>query len=378
MKIRYKAVPYDSNCYASFPGLAQSNGVLHLVHRVAGNQSHNAALTGLPTHHDKDSWAVHLFSKDGGENWSDPKVIFSTSLGVNDPSITALGDGRLLARFTEMDVQPASRRDCLKGPLVAHRPDLGIVSGVAGNYISISCDGGESWETPRLMDLKDNRYAVTREPVVELSDGTLLLSMYEGSAFKTESCFVVRSWDGGQTWRDASTLATDMAGTSSQFGGINSNESALLLIPGNKLLAIIRSDESYYTNNGKDFMSVGGVGELRCSFSDNSGLSWSPISNTGVFGQPASLVLLPGGEIFMSYGRRRKPYAVCFRISNDLGRSWGQEHVIRDNITVWDFGYPATAITDRAIHVAYYIPDSEGVRHIELSTIQLLDLQGLA
>lgn len=378
MKIRFNTVPYDENCYSSFPGLAQRNGDLHLVHRVAGEQSRNAALAGLPTHHDKDSWVVHLISKDGGENWGKPNIIFSTRLGVNDPSITALEDGRLLARFTEIDVQPASKRNTLNGPLLAHRPDLGIVSAVAGNYISISYDGGDNWETPRLMDLKDHRYSVTREPVVELSDGTLLLSMYASSAFKTESSFVLRSWDGGQTWRDASVLAADVAGINSQFGGNNYNESALIRLPGHKLLAIIRSDESYYTNNGEDFMTVGGVGEFRCSFSDNAGLSWSPISPTGVFGQPASLALLPEGKIFMSYGRRRKPYAICYRISKDFGKTWGGEHVIRDQISVWDFGYPATAITEEAVHVAYYVPDSKGVRHIELSTIQIKDLEGFA
>ena len=378
MKIRYKTIPYDRNCYASFPGLAQKNGILHLVYRVAGAKSHNAALKGFPTHHDRDSSVVYLVSKDFGQNWSDPETIFSTSLGVNDPSITALSDGRLLARFTEIDVKPSSARDYLKGPLLAHRPDLGSVSGVAGNYISFSYDDGESWETPQLMDLENHRYSITREPVVELSDGTLLLSMYESTPFKTESSFVLRSWDGGGTWRDASTLATDKAGNNSQFYGINYNESALLVLPDNRLLAIIRSDESYYTNEGKDFMTVGGVGEFRSSYSDNLGLSWSPLFLTGVFGQPASLALLPSGKIFMSYGRRREPYAICYRISHDLGRSWEEEHVIREEISIWDFGYPTTVVTDKAVHVAYYIPDTEGVRHIELSTIQFEDIEGFS
>lgn len=376
MKIRYKTIFYDCNFYASFPSLAQTNGVLHLVHRVAGTKSKNAALNGFPTHHDRDSWVVYLFSKDDGESWSDPRIIFSTSSGVNDPSITALRDGRLLTRFTEIDVQPSVKRDCLKGQLLSHRPDLGTVSAVAGNYVSFSHDDGISWETPRLMDIENHRYSITREPVVELSDGTLLLSMYESTPFKTESSFVVRSWDGGETWRDASSLASDAAGECSQICGVNYNESALLKLSENKLLAIIRSDESYYTNEGKDFITVGGVGELRCAFSDNSGLSWSPLQSTGVFGQPASLALLPDGKIFMSYGRRRKPYAICYRISNDLGRSWGDEYVIRDNILVWDFGYPSTTIANEAVHVAYYIPDEKGVRHIELSTIRFANLEG--
>jgi hypothetical protein len=376
LKIQYSTVPYDHKRYASFPGLAQRSGVLHLVYRVAGTNSQVAALKGSPTHHDIDSSAVYLVSKDGGENWSDPQTIFSTKLGVNDPSITALRDGRLLARFTEIDVKPSSRRGCLEGRLLAHRPDLDSVSAVAGNYISFSYDNGESWAPPELMDLESHRYSISREPVVELSDGTLLLSMYESTPFKTEFSFVVRSWDGGKTWRDASILAADEAGESSQFGGINYNESALMSLPGNRLLAIIRSDESYYTNAGQDFMSVGGVGEFRCSYSDNQGLSWSPVCPTGVFGQPASLALLPGGRIFMSYGRRKEPYAICYRISHDLGRSWGEEYVIRDEISVWDFGYPATAVTDAAVHVAYYVPDSNGIRHIELSTIKFKNLEG--
>jgi hypothetical protein len=377
VKILYTTIPYDYNCYSSFPSLAQTNGVLHLVHRVAGTKSKNAALNSMPTHHDKDSWVVYLASKDGGKNWSDPKILFSTSLGVNDPSITALRDGRLLARFTEIDVQPSSRRDYLKGPLLAHRPDLGTVSAVAENYISYSYDDGVSWDTPRCMDLGKHRHSVTREPVVELMDGTLLLSMYLSTAFKTESSFVVRSWDGGETWRDESSLAIDPTGACSQFCGINYNESALLCLSENKLMAIIRSDESYYTNEGNDFMTVGGVGEFRCSFSDNSGLSWSPLRNTGIFGQPASLALLPDGKIFMSYGRRREPYSICYRISSDLGVSWGNEYIIREKIPVWDFGYPTTVVTDSAVHVAYYIPDARGVRHIELSTIQFDNLEGL-
>jgi hypothetical protein len=136
------------------------------------------------------------------------------------------------------------------------------------------------------------------------------------------------------------------------------------------MLAIIRTDSSYFTNDQKDFMSVGGVGTLRISQSLNAGLSWSAPVDSGIWGQPASAVCV-GGSIYVVYARRTLPYVVACRKSTDNGVTWGAELVIRSGLEFWDFGYPSVAVTDSQIIVAYYVPNADGSRYIETAVFDV-------
>ena len=65
--------------------------------------------------------------------------------------------------------------------------------------------------------------------MLELSDGTILLPVYE-SREAEDSSWIYRSRDGGQTWGDTTQIAEGL------------NETALLRLPSGKLIAMMRLD----------------------------------------------------------------------------------------------------------------------------------------
>jgi hypothetical protein len=72
------------------------------------------------------------------------------------------------------------------------------------------------------------------------------------------------------------------------------------------------------------------------------------------------------------YGRRTRPYGIRARVSEDGGRTWGRERVLRDDGGSWDLGYPRVVkLPGGAVMAAYYFNRADdpiqcngGVRHI--------------
>jgi hypothetical protein len=282
----------------------------------------------------------------------------------------ATKDGRLLLRVTEIEARPTKERAKLAGPLLAHREDLGTVSSVTGNYLIVSHDFGNTWEKPLRMKWGEHDHAISREPIVELQDGTLLLSIYESRPQAAERSYLLRSYDDGLNWTDSALIAADPRAANSCYQGKSFNETAIIGLAPNRLLAIIRTDESYYTNRGDDFMTVGGVGTLHRSYSDNAGLSWSSAESTGVFGQPAALIKT-SGRLMMVYGKRARPYSIGLRTSADEGKTWSSETIVRTDASHWDIGYPAICSDGTRAYVAYYWQTESGQRVIAMSKVSI-------
>jgi len=72
------------------------------------------------------------------------------------------------------------------------------------------------------------------------------------------------------------------------------------------------------------------------------------------------------------YGYRLPPYGVRMRVSEDEGRTWGREGILRDDGGSWDLGYPrVTELAPGELLAVYYmnrrddpIQMNGGVRHI--------------
>jgi hypothetical protein len=185
MNWTYKELKYNSETYTTFPCLTSDGKKLFLVYREAFQNSSIRAKQGAPTHHDNDSRILFTASHDLGVTWSEPKEIFKGKYGVNDPGITILKDGRLIVRVSEIEVKPSANRSQLEGRLLNHRSEFAEVSAVYGNSIIISHDFGQNWEAPQKMNLGQHQYAISREPIIELVDGTLVLSLYESTPFRS-------------------------------------------------------------------------------------------------------------------------------------------------------------------------------------------------
>jgi len=109
--------------------------------------------------------------------------------------------------------------------------------------------------------------------------------------------------------------------------------------------------------------------------SDDGGLTWEFRSRVNDFGAPGSLVAMADGRLVVVYGYRLPPYGIRAVVSEDEGRSWGPEIVVRDDGGSWDLGYPnAFEAEPGRIGVIYYFNERDdtvqadgGVRHIARS-----------
>src|SRR5690606_19465325 len=98
-------------------------------------------------------------------------------------------------------------------------------------------------------------------------------------------------------------------------------------------------------------------------------------SRVNDFGAPGSLVAMADGRLVVVYGYRLPPYGIRAVVSEDGGRSWGPEIVVRDARGSWDLGYPnAVEAAPGRSGVIYYFTERDdtvqadgGVRHIARS-----------
>jgi len=293
------------------------------------------------------------------------RTIYKSKFGVNDPALTQTSDGKILLRVCELNVSATSKRKTLPGPLLSHRVEHGLTTTIKGNTVLEFNTNLTTSLTKKPVKAATLSASCSREPVIELPDGSWLLSVYMGAPQKTDSSYLLRSFNRGQTWGDDAVLAEDQGAGPSDLQGINFNETSMISLGGGEMVAMIRADESFFTE--KDFMPVGGIGSLYSSHSFNWGLSWTKPKKTELFGQPAHLLDLGDGRILCTYGYRRKPYGVRACLSDDKGRTWNsaKEIILRDDGAGWDLGYPMTIpVGGESLFTVYYFNDVSNTRFI--------------
>ena len=104
----------------------------------------------------------------------------------------------------------------------------------------------------------------------------------------------------------------------------------------------------------------------------DGGRTWHWLSRVNDWGAPGDLVPMRDGRIACVYGYRVAPQGIRYRISEDGGRSWGTEFILRDDGGSWDLGYPRVIETEPGTLLATYyinlksdrIQMNGGVRHI--------------
>jgi len=366
--MRHISVYKEEDKYCSFPHVTYlPTGQLAVVFRKASARSAKAAREGLATHHDPDSSIELILSNDEGNSWQAHTTIYKSTYGVNDPSLTVLKSGVLLLRFVALNIVPTREAYKLGSQKIfSHRVEHGLVSTVVGNMVLRSDDFGKSWSEVGVATTEALGASCSRDPIMEMPDGSLLMPVYTGAPQRSDIAWVIRSFDEGKTWQEPIMIMCDPQGQHSQLQGINYNESSLLHLGGGEILAMVRGDRSFHTTND-EFMPVGGVGELYSSRSYDGGLSWQAPQKTGIWGQPGSLLALSDGTILCTYGYRRKPFGVRCCVSKDRGRTWliHEEYVLRDDAPTWDIGYPFSIVLKNGkLLSVYYFVDEVGTRYI--------------
>ena len=271
-----------------------------------------------------------------------PQVVCETDLDDRDPSLTQLPDGCLLISFvryqkekTGIVIDPDTGKQ-LEGIPDCYQPDTPLA-------IVRSFDEGRSWEAPQDIAIKDppdglgKRMATTAAMVV-LSSGELLMPIhtYRGS-------FLIRSSDGGFTWREVTPIAVADAPIF--------EEPTITVLHDGQLLAFLRADNR-------------GDGYLYQAVSSDEGRTWTQPEQLNLWGLPAHVLQLTDGRIVATYGYRRIPCGVRYCVARP-GLSWSvaDEYALRsDGHSLGDLGYPSSVeLPNGDVFTVYYITEQFGI-----------------
>lgn len=286
-------------------------------------------------HIGKNGRASMARSADGGLTWSAPQTVFDRP-GADD-GIIATGVGK------DSTIYAAAVSYTWNGER------YGFDGWKANPWLIVSKDHGQTWSAPREIAVKPLDWAYPFGHILELSDGSLLLTGYGGalpmSRERENVVFAIRSTDRGATWSAPAIVARGY------------NEVSVAVRNDGSLLAVIRASAGAH---------------LASTVSRDQGVTWStPRRITENSECPGDLLRLRSGELLLSFGQRNKPYGVQAMVSKDDGETWLRRERM---MLAWDgdhadLGYPVTVQrADGKLVTVYYIVygerDPEGVKGI--------------
>lgn len=321
------------------------------------------------------------------------------------PTITKTKSGELLAVFS--------------GDRDEHVCPYGVVQLIR------SMDKGKTWSDP--VTICDTPLDDRDAGIIELKDGTLVVSWFTSVAFDDEHFFennpewkkeadkmtpeirkqwlgnwIRRSSDNGLTWEDP----VKQNGTA-PHGPIELKDGRLLYvgtgkIDGKKVNSVEESNDggktwqlistipipenedikSYHEPHVAELPDGKLVAQIRYqpdeksmsyhrqSESFDGGLTWSIAHETPLWGYPPHLIVLDNGWLLSVYGVRRKPYSERACISKDGGLTWDiKNEIVLQHAINSDLGYPASVqLDDGSILTIYYQIDKKGEKTCLMGT----------
>jgi len=237
-------------------------------------------------------------------------------------------------------------------------------------WIRVSSDGGYTWRRPilapkvGLFSLSGHASALVRPDGVSL----VFMTAVSEDGWKRRPV-VYASADKGANWTFMSMMtpsvddgaADSERNVSLRFGAHRYFYPRGIMLPDGRILASMRCQ--------RDPTSVLWTEIFQ---SDDGGRTWAFLSRVNDWGAPGDLVRMQDGRIVCVYGYRMPPFGIRARISEDDGRTWGSELILRDDGGSWDLGYPRiTEHEPGKVLAVYYmnrrddpIQMNGGVRHI--------------
>ncbi len=264
-----------------------------------------------------ENWQAR--SLDGGKTWKMEHDLPFTPLGKEKPP------------------QP------LPAPFDFTAPDSALMFRFGGLHLGPSWfyttkDRCKTWQGPYQFAVDGIERICTRTDLVILGPHDCLMF---GSAAKSDGkegrVFCARTTDGGLNWKLVSLIGPEPE------KGYAIMPSTVRL-PTGALITTIRQGGA----------KLNSIAVWR---SDDLGRTWTYLGEaTGdIGGNPPALVQLQDGRLCLSYGYRRKPFGARARISEDAGRSWGPEMILRDDGLTGDLGYPRSIVRpDGKVLTIYY------------------------
>jgi hypothetical protein len=301
--------------------------------------------------------SVALRSKDYGRSWEKPVINMMSNADPRQANVKTMGDLRPID-FLDRDVLISNSS-----------PGFGTPKG--HTLVRVSRDRGRTWGPP--IDVpNDGLYSTSgMNSVLIRPDGTALIWLMEvdKDGWNRHPC-VFALPPGGTDFHFLTfiTQKHDPFGNADgdysstfRFGGHRWFYPRGYMLPDGRMLCVMRSQRDPRGDMWTEVYS-----------SDDRGRTWQFLSRVNDFGSPGSLVVKKDGRLVMVYGYRLMPSGIRATVSEDGGRTWGPELIVRDDGGSWDLGYPnAWELDDGRIGTIYYFNSKDdpvqvngGVRHI--------------
>ena len=209
------------------------------------------------------------------------------------------------------------------------------------SHFYYSYNRGEQWRGPfELPNLGTPGIATRTDYIINGRRELLAFFTVAKSNEEEGRVLVARTMDGAQSWRKLSWIGPEPE-------GFEIMPSSVRLSPSDILTVIRRREES-------------GESLLASYLSKDNGRSWQrlsdPVSNTGDGGSPPALVELQDGRLALAYAvRSENGSRIAVKFSEDDGRTWSDETVLRADGASADVGYPRMVQRpDGKLVVVYY------------------------
>ncbi|MCD6506233.1 exo-alpha-sialidase [Candidatus Poribacteria bacterium] len=313
---------------------------------------HRAGLGFHTIDREKPSINVQARSLNGGESWEVERM----------PGRTPGGRGISADEHMREDLRVGKvldEGDVLMDPpggIDFTHPDFALMCARTGlragarSWFYISYDRCRSWQGPYKLPMFGTPGVAARTDYQVLSRNECLLLLTAAKPNGDEGwSFCAKTDDGGKTFSFLSWIGPEPAGYSIMPSSVRLSES--------RILVAVRCKEE-----GKYWIDL--------YISDDNGRTWRymnrPVENTGRGGNPPSMIKLQDGRLCLTYGYRGVPYGIRAKLSEDDGKTWGEEIILRDDGGNYDLGYPRTVQrSDGKIVTLYYFNDHpEGERYI--------------
>ncbi len=277
---------------------------------------------GHPIDRERPSGPMQARSMDGGQTWN-----------IETPSYLK-EDGK--------EREPVQLREAVDFT----NPDF--AARFRSNRFYYSYDRCHTWEGPFLLPDFGRKGLLARTDYLVNGKHDLMafISTEKDEGNEGWPC-CIQTQDGGLTWDFVGWI-----GEQPGPGGYAIMPSTLR-ISDNTLLSIIRMRGVI---DGKKKWWIEG------HLSPDNGRNWYRLAEPTInnHGNPPHMIRLQDGRIALTYGFRQSPYGIRARISEDDGKTWGEEIILRGDGGGWDLGYPRTVQrADGKCVTMYYFNDGK-------------------
>ena len=243
-------------------------------------------------------------------------------------------------------------------------------------WIRVSTDAARTWRPPILLPLGGLANLTGHGPPTVRADGMCLLGLSTTSSDGWTNRPLVYASPDGIRWHFLSFITPAIEGGSADsdragpliFGAIRHFYTRLFALRDGRILASLRFQRE-----------ATGVMWTDVFESDDGARTWRFLSRVNDWGAPGDIAEMHDGRIVCVYGYRLAPPGIRARVSEDGGRRWSDELVLRDDGGSWDLGYPRVIETSPGKLLATYYMNRRddplqmngGVRHIARTIFEI-------